>query len=480
MRQHLTESLLLSGAGALVGALGARWAVRFLAQFVWTGNIEKTRDVPLDGNVIVFTVAVAVISGAISGLIPAWRALRTDPWVSMRQGRISLSGGAGRAERMLVVLQVTVSLVLMVAATLFTGTLRHLRSVSAGLDASDVLGMQLMNRPDGYRGMDPVSYYSGLYERLARTPGVRSVSAASLPPVLPPMLPDRAIVAGGATANAQVFLVAPRFFETMQIPLIAGRDFTFHDAAHTPAVAIVSESLAHSLFPSGEAVGQHATMAGDEAGEFIIAGVAGDSATGSLQKRNKRQVFRSVFQVSDAARQPYVLVRSAGRPTGALSEQLRQEVEALGREYPIRTETMERAIARALVQERLMASLAGGFGVLALLLAAVGIYGLMSHSVTRRTHDIGTRMALGATQRTIVTMIIRESSMLLGAGFALSVPAVYAGSRMVSTMLYGVRPLDPAALGTAALVLVGSALLAVYLPARRAARLDPMVALRCE
>jgi ABC-type antimicrobial peptide transport system permease subunit len=266
----------------------------------------------------------------------------------------------------------------------------------------------------------------------------------------------------------------------MQIPLTAGRDFTFHDAAHTPAVAIVSESLAHSLFPSREAVGQHVTVAGDDAGELIIAGVVRDSTTGSLQKHNSRQVFRSVFQVADAARQPYVLVRSAGTPTGALSEQLRKEVEALGREYPIRTETMERAIARALVQERMMASLAGGFGALALLLAAVGIYGLMSHSVTRRTHDIGIRMALGAKQGTIVTMIIRESLMLVGAGFAWSVPAVYAGSRMVSTMLYGVRPLDPAALGTAAVVLVGSALLAVYVPARRAAKLDPMVALRCE
>ena len=184
MRQYLTESLLLTGAGALVGALGARWAVRFLAQFVWTANIEKVRDVPLDGNVVAFTVAVAVMAGAIFGLIPAWRALRTDPWVSLRQGGGNVSGGAGRAERMLVVVQVAVSLVLMVAATLFTGTLRHLRSTSPGLDTSNVLGMQLMNRPGGYRGMEPVSYYSGLYERLARIPGVRSVSSASVPPVI--------------------------------------------------------------------------------------------------------------------------------------------------------------------------------------------------------------------------------------------------------------------------------------------------------
>ena len=203
-------------------------------------------------------------------------------------------------------------------------------------------------------------------------------------------------------------------------------------------------------------------------------------STGSLQKHNPMQVFRSVFQVEQAASQPYVLVRSAGTPTGALAEQLRKEVEALGREYPIRTETMERAIARALVQERMMASLAGGFGALALLLAAAGIYGLMSYSVTRRTRDIGIRMALGARQTTILSTIVRESLVLVGAGFALSVPAVFAGSRMVSTMLYGLGPLDPAALGTAAAVLLTTAFLAVYLPARRAAKLDPMVALRCE
>jgi len=480
MRQYLTESLLLSGAGALAGALGARWAVRFLAQFVWTANIEKVRDVPLDGNVVAFTAAVAVMAGAIFGLIPAWRALRTDPWVSLRQGSGNVPGGAGRAERMLVVVQVAVSLVLMVAATLFTGTLRHLRSVSPGLDTSNVLGMQLMNRPGGYRGMDPVSYYPGLYERLARIPGVRSVSSASVPPVMPPVLPDQAIAAGAATVHAQVFLVAPRFFETLQIPLMAGRDFTFHDTAQTPAVAIVSESLARRLFPSGEAVGRHVTVAGEAAKDLIVAGVVRDSHMGSPQKHNPMQLFRSVFQVEESATQPYLLVRSAATPAGALAEQLRKEVEALGREYPIRTETMERATARALVQERLMASLAGGFGVLALVLAATGLYGLMSYSVTRRTRDIGIRMALGAKQGTIVWMIVRESSMLVGAGFALSVPAVYAGSRMVSTMLYGVRPLDPAALATAAVVLLGSALLAVYLPARRAANLDPMVALRCE
>jgi len=480
LRQYLTESMLLTGAGSLAGVACARWAVHFLAQFVWTGNIERVPDVPLDGRVFAFILAAAAVSGLIFGLIPAVRALRMDPSISLRAGSSSFSGGVGRAGKLLVVIQVAVSVVLVIAATLFTGTLRNLRSIPLGLNSANVLGMQLINRPGGYRGMNPLSYYPELYERLAQVPGVRAVSSSTLPPIMPPFFAGRTVKADRATANAQVFLVAPQFFETMQIPFIAGRDFTFHDVAKTPKVAIVSESLARKLFSSSGAVGRHLTVSGAGATDLLIAGVVRDSYTGSLQNHNPMQLFTSVFQLEGSARQPYVLVRTAGVPTGALVGHLRAEVEALGREYPNRIETMDQAIARALVQERLMASLAGGFGVLALLLAGSGLYGLMSYSVIRRSRDIGIRMALGATRHAVLWMIIRESFTLVAAGFALSAPAVYAGSKMVSALLYGLRPLDPAALGTAVVVLLLSALLAVYLPARHAANVDPMVALRSE
>ena len=182
--------------------------------------------------------------------------------------------------------------------------------------------------------MDPVSYYSGLYERLARIPGVRSVSSASVPPVMPPVLPDWAIAAGARTVHAQVFLVAPRFFETLRIPFAAGRDFTFHDAAQTPAVAIVSESLARSLFPSGEAVGGHVTLAGEAGKYLIIAGVVRDSYLGSPQKHNPMQLYRTVFQVEGSATQPYVLVRSAATPAGALANNCERKWKRLGGNIP--------------------------------------------------------------------------------------------------------------------------------------------------
>ena len=342
IRQYLTEEPARRRRSAHRGvrhALGSP----FLAQFVWTANIEKVRNIPLDGNVVVHH-GWRRDRGRNLRPDPASRALGTDPWVSLRQGsgharvarrRKNAGGGAGGR----------FSGVDGSGRAFLAGTLRHLRSISPGLDASDVLGMQLMNRPGGYRGVDPVSYSSGIYERLSHIPGVRSVSAASLPPVMPPVMPDQAITAGGASANAQVFLVAPRFFETMKIPLIAGRDFTFHDAAQAPAVAIVSESLARSLFPSREAVGQHVMVVGEDAKGLIMGEWCAIPRRG-VHEAQPDAVVQDRFPSGGGCEPTIVLVRSAGTPTGTLAEQLRKEVEALGREYPIRTETMERAMAR--------------------------------------------------------------------------------------------------------------------------------------
>ncbi|HWC95863.1 MAG TPA: FtsX-like permease family protein, partial [Candidatus Sulfopaludibacter sp.] len=405
------------------------------------------------------------------GSIPALNAVKTDPITPLRQGGATV-GGSSRTGRLLVMVQVALSLVLVVAATLFTGTLRDLKSQALGFNSSHVLGMALINRPDGYRGIDQVSYYRDLCERLAKVPGVRSVSSSSLPPVMPPFLPDQTVAAGDTAIGAQEILVAPGFFETMQIPLVAGRDFTFHDTAQTPRLAVLSESLARRLSVT---VDQHVSLAGRD---VQITGIVSDSGVGSLQKHNSSQVFTSTLQLESGPSTPYFLVRAAGVPTAMLAQQLSTEVESMGREYPIRIESMDRAIARALVQERLMASLGGGFGVLALILAVIGLYGLMSYTVVRRSRDIGVRLALGADPRGIVRMVVGEALTLVAAGLAMGIPAVYAASKTASAMLQGLNPLGVAPLAIASAVLLAAALLAAALPAHRAAKLDPMAALR--
>jgi predicted permease len=472
LRLYWTESLLLAGGGSAAGLACAQPAARFLARFVWTGNLDRVHDVPLDGQVLGFTVAIAVASGLLFGLIPALRALKTDPIVPLRQGSGSLPG-AGRAGKPLVVLQVAISLILVAAAALFTGTLRQLRSVSLGFDSVRTFGMALMNRPDGYRGIDPIAYYGQLCDRVAKVPGVVSVSSSSLPPVMPPVMADQTVQAGGVSVEAQEIPVGPNFFATLEIPFVAGRDFTLHDTAQTPKLAILSASLARRLAAE---VGQTVNLPGGRT--LTVAGVVQDSAAGCLQKQTRMQLFTSMLQTAYGPAQPYVLVRSAGAPTAALMEQVRAQVVALGREYPIRIETMDRAISRALVQERFLATLAGGFGVLAILLASIGLYGLLSYSVVRRSHEIGVRMALGAGPRRIVAMVLRESVALAAAGCALGVPAVYAASKMLAATLPGVKALGSSPVALASGILLSTAVLAAYLPARRAAKLDPMGALR--
>jgi putative ABC transport system permease protein len=477
-RQYLLEGLLLTCAGVLIGTICARWVSHFLSQFIWVGNTESIHEVPMDGKVLVFAAAVAVMVSFFFGLITAVRALKAKPSQSLR-------GGYGyapsaRSGKLLIVIQVAASFVLVVAAALFTGTLRNLKSIPLGFDSTHVLGMMLTHRPDGYKGIDPLSYYSQLFDRLERIPGVISVSASTFPPVMPPFFSGRKVEANGATVIAQDFYVAPGYFETMQIPLEAGREFSFNDTGQSSKVTIISESLARKLFSSTDVVGKSVTLSREQPVNLVIAGVVRDSYVGSLQAHNPLQLFTSVFQTTRSLHDPYLLVRLRAAPSGLLVQQLGVELQGLGREYPIRTETMDQAIGRALTQERLMASLSGGFGLLALLLAAVGLYGLMTYSVTRRTREIGIRMALGAHPLNIARMLVSESLLLVVAGFILSLPVVYAGSKVVSKMLYGLRPLDVTPLAVAALVLLVTSMIAVCLPVRRAANLDPIVSLRNE
>jgi putative ABC transport system permease protein len=477
LRQYLAESLLLALGGAAAGILIARWATRFLAQFVWTGNLDRFHDVSIDGNVLAFTVAAATLSGLLFGLIPGWRSLHIHPAEALRSSGRGMSATMGRTGKLLVVFQVALSLVLVTSAALFTQTQRNLRTLPLGFEVSSVLGLQLMNRPGAYEGVDLNVYYAELFRRLSAVPGVVSVTATNRLPVMPPIYPDRPVSAGDTTVAVQIFPVAPDYFRTMNVPVVEGREFSGQDTAAAPRVAIISQSLASRLFPESSAVGRRVTVPDSRSKDFIIAGVVRDSYTGSLQNHNALQLYTSAVQ-QDLMQQPFVLVRTAGAPSGALIGQLRAQVQALGREYPMRIQSMENMIDRALVKERMMAALAGSLGFAALLLSAVGLYGLMSYSVSCRMAEIGIRTALGADRGAIVRMILYEALKLVGTGFAVGLPAVYAGSKLIGTLLFGVEPLDGRSLVMAATLLAMVSISAVARPARRAASLDPMKALR--
>jgi ABC-type antimicrobial peptide transport system permease subunit len=304
---------------------------------------------------------------------------------------------------------------------------------------------------------------------------VEAVASSNYPPLIPAIFPDTPVAAGTATAAVQESLVGPGYFATLGVPVIAGREFTFHDDAHAPRAAIVSESLARRLFSDGAAVGGAVHVGGEEPRDVVVVGVVRDSRLGSLQKPNPLQLFTSRYQARYGGRQPYLMVRFAGGVSASGIAAVRAAVESLGREYPLRIETMDRAAERALAQERLMASLATVFGVLALLLAAVGVYALMSYAVTRRSREIGIRMAIGAEPGTVSRMVVRDALVLLAAGVAVGLPGVWAASRMVR----GVS-LDGAAVASAVVVLAVAAVVSAWLPARRAARVDPATALRAE
>jgi predicted permease len=276
-----------------------------------------------------------------------------------------------------------------------------------------------------------------------------------------------------------VAVLAPRFLETLGMRLLAGRDFTWRDDANARRVALVSQSLARRLFPSGGAVGQRIRVGmARQLQEIEIIGVVNSASLWILRSREPMAVYTPLGQVSGGIH-PRMVIRTAVDPA-SVAAPVRRTVEALGREYPLRMETLRDSEDGALIEERLIGILTSFFGGLALMLACVGLYGLMSYSVNSRTGEMGIRMALGAGPRTVLHLIIREAVTLVLAGILIGLPVAFAASRLVSRLLFGLSPTDPLSMVASVTVLTAVALLAGYLPARRAARTDPMEALRCE
>jgi predicted permease len=480
IRQQLAESLLLAAAGAALGFLLAEWGTRFLARMIWTGYVPLGMDPAPDARVLAFTAGIAILTAVLFGAAPAWRATRTDPGTALQRSA-RMSGGTGRFGKGLVAVQVALSLVLLIGAALFLRTIRNLRTVDAGFRRDGILVVQLFPRAGGHEGLNQPVYYHELADRVTALPGVQLVSYSNLAPIMPYEFKESVESKSGTLApvNAVVDILAPRFLETLGMRLLAGRDFNWHDDANAPRVALVSESLARRLFPLGDAVGQHIRVGAAREHQGIgIVGVVNSASLWIVRSREPMAVYTPLGQARHGI-MPQMVIRTAVDPA-SVAAPVRRTIEAMGREYPLRIQTLRDREDEALIEERLIGILTSFFSGLALLLACVGLYGLMSYSVSSRTGEMGIRMALGAAPRTVLRLIIREALALVLAGILIGLPVAFAASRLVSGLLFGLSPTDPLSMVASVTVLTAVALLAGYLPARRAARIDPMEALRCE
>jgi predicted permease len=481
--QGLTESLVLSLAGAALGLALSYWGSRLLVAVMTEGTVSL--DLRPDLRVLVITLLVGAFTGMLFGLAPTWHSARQDPAGVLQQGSQRLAGSAGKLGKALIITQVALSLVLLLGAGLLVRTFQELRSVDLGFNKDNLFEIIPHPRPGGSQHLDTNSYHRQIIERISNLPGVRSVGLAdiSIPNPQPwretasPMSEDPNT---GARIMASGVTIWPGFFNTLGIRLLAGRDFEMADDEHRPPIAIISRSFAERLFVNGDAIGRRIRFGFmPQFQNLEIVGVADDARILDLREAAPPIVYFSYLQHAQSIPSGDLYVRAKGDQE-ELAKTIGLEIESLGHEYPIRTATVDQMISRVLVNERAIALLSSFFAALALLLASIGLYGLMSYGVTRRTREIGVRVALGAQQGTVRWMILRETLALTLFGVAIGIPCGLAASRFIASMLFGLSPGDWSTLATACLLLLAVAFVAGYLPARTASATDPIVTLRTE
>jgi len=483
VRQTLTESLLLSVAGTLAGFFLAYWWSRTLADFILGQffNAPALLNLTPDMRVLASTATIAASTGVLFGLAPAWRATREDPNLALQKNAQKFSRSTGRLGKSLIVTQVALSLVLLAAAGLFLRTLQKLRIIEPGYQAQGVLDASLYPKPGGYKNLDRLNYYQELTARVARLPGVESAGIAKMSLGWRAWKEDiRSDVPADAGTRVDFSLVMPGFFHTVGIYPERGRIFTWRDDDRTPRVAVVSQSLAKKMFAGRDPIGQRLEITTEPTWQKVeIVGVVSDASLYDIREHAPSTVYVPSTQYGEIMGWSQLMLRTKATPA-AMANAVRQTVDSLGHEYVAKTHMVVETIDRSMLRERLFAILSAFFGLLALLLAGIGLYGLMAYNVTRRTQEIGVRVALGAARKNVLSMILRETLGLTSIGIALGLACALAASQLVANMLYGISPQDPVTLGGVSVVLAVVAGVAGWIPARRATRVDPMVALRYE
>jgi predicted permease len=490
IRQTLTESLVLVGAGSALGMVVARLGEQALAAFFAEGNNKIILDLSMNPRVLLFTLTVSLLTGLAFGLLPALRATRVDPAAALQGGSRSFAGSRAslRLNRGLVILQVALSLALLTSAGVFIHSLNKLETMDPGFTRDGILTMEVTPEFSSWGKPDWFGLQTELIARVRRMPGVLSAGWSTMTPLSGR---DRGVILDvpGFVPRAEtdrdirLISVSPEYYATLGMPLLRGRAFAGSDGGSSPKVAILNETAARFYFGGAPAVGRklrfaHQAAKGD--GDREIVGVVQDAKHKGLREEPQRAIFIPVEQAIDRINRLALSVRCSGDPL-ALAMPVRKVIQDARSSLLItNVSTMERQVQLSLIRERLVSALSTTFGVVALVLACIGLYGILAYAVTRRTSEIGIRMALGATTGGMVWLILRDAVALAVGGIALGVPAVLAVGGVSRALLYGVEPFDIPALGCAVLVLLVSAALAGVVPARRAGRLDPMGALRCE
>ncbi|HTB14422.1 MAG TPA: ABC transporter permease [Bryobacteraceae bacterium] len=489
IRQLLTESLLLSFAGAGLGILFAQWGARLLVRLLSTTNNAVLLDLTIDARVLGFTIAVAVLTGVLFGMAPAWKGTRVDPQAAMKANARGVVDSQTRLGlgKTLVAAQVALSMVLVTGAGLMLNTFSKLASLDAGFERDHVLLVNVDLRNANYPKERRVAGFEEMLDHLRAVPGVRSAAASTIVPVSGQgwntlVVVDGFVAKSRRDAISWMNRVSPRYFETMGTPIVAGRDFNNHDVLGAPMVAVVNEATAQK-FLGGAAVAVGKTFRRPQPGGAITAyeviGVVKDSKYRSLREQNEPIIY--VAQVQDDA--PGLTksfeLRVEG-PAASVISGVKDALAQVNKDIMLDFRSLAAQLDESLNRERLLATLSGFFGGLALLLATIGLYGVMSYNVARRRGEIGIRMALGAEQSRVLNMVLREVAILIGVGVVVGLGAAMATTRFVATFLYGIKPNDPWTLAIAAGVLAAVGVAAGFLPARRASRLDPMAALREE
>jgi putative ABC transport system permease protein len=483
IRHLLTESVLLSGIGALLGVLFAEWGARLLIRF-----LDASLDVTLDIRVLAFTASVSVLSGLLFGIAPAWRGTRVQPQIAMKANRRGVMGSSKLGlGKMLVVIQVALSLLLVVGAGLMLATFWRLVFGDAGFQRDHVLLVTTDLRSANYSAERWSSVYQEILDQLRLIPGVRSASVSEITPVCHCRWAVEVAVDGFTPkshddAMASYNNVSDRYFETIGTTIIAGRDFNNHDTATSMKVAIISQAMVQKYFGGTNPLGKHfRTSNGNTVGGPIqIVGVVKDAKYGSLRDEPSPFIFIPWSQGGVPGVLTAFQLRSAGAVPASLIPGVKSAMAGINPDLSITFQTLAAKLNESIEREGVLAALSGLFGGLALVLATIGLYGVMSYNMARRRNEIGIRMALGAENSRVLRMVLGEVAILIGIGLAIGLAAALAATRLVASFLYGLRPNDPWTLGVAAALLATVAAIAGYLPARRASRLDPMISLREE